>query len=571
MNTQDRDSHVDRFVAVAESYLNRPIQTVFELGARDCRESLQFAGLLPKAQIYAYECNPSTLPLCRANVAACRNIHLVEKAVADYEGPTEFLQTDPEKTITSWQDGNPGASSLLQATGKYPIEQYVQRPVTVLATTLSSELKNLNIHKIDLLWMDIQGAELMALDGLGNRIADVAMIHLEVGFFEIYHNQPMFAEMKEYLNRRGFLLLEFTFFGEYSGDAIFINKQVLQNLSQRITTPLRDRFEYRLRTSRRQFVIGKSKLGHVYRRIRSLSRDALPLLRGDCRTWRLQIGKTFGWLALRNVPKDSPVAVDVLILAVPKDYATLPLVIKSIKTFVKHPIGEIIIVAPDSSEVRLIAETSGCVFRDETQFLPISKQDIEYSVNGLDRSGWLFKMLLIFAGDKICANEHFLVIDADTLLIRPHVFAKDGKTLLLYSDEYHPPYFTAYRNLLGKNPPSCVSFVCHYMLFHRPKLNALRLAIEHHTGMTWYQAIIENTDRTIPSGFSEYETYGNFVLSRYPNSVWMEYWFNLSMDGSKVDLNHLPNSWSQHYRAVSFHSYNRSQPKDSDRAQVEKQ
>ena len=86
-----------------------------------------------------------------------------------------------------------------------------------------------NISVIDLIWMDIQGAELMALKGLGERIKDVNIIHSEVEFFEIYKNQPLFIEIKKYLNKRGFLLGFFTSFGKYSGDAVFINKYTLKN------------------------------------------------------------------------------------------------------------------------------------------------------------------------------------------------------------------------------------------------------------------------------------------------------------------------------------------------------
>ena len=200
---------------------------IVEVGARDCQETLRFHALYPASAIYAFECNPQTLPLCRQAVAGIAAIQLVEKAVANTSGTTTFYAIDPDQTVTTWADGNPGASSLLPASGKYPVERYVQRAIEVETITLSDFLPNIASQTIDLLWMDIQGAELMALEGLGGAIQKVGLIHLEVGFFEIYTQQPKFADIKRYLNQRGFLFVAFTAYGRYTGDAVFVNRKLL--------------------------------------------------------------------------------------------------------------------------------------------------------------------------------------------------------------------------------------------------------------------------------------------------------------------------------------------------------
>jgi hypothetical protein len=75
--------------------------------------------------------------------------------------------------------------------------------------------------------MDIQGAELMALRGLEERIHDIDIIHTEVEFIEIYKDQPLALDIKKFMNEKGFILSYFTTFGHYSGDAVFINKSLL--------------------------------------------------------------------------------------------------------------------------------------------------------------------------------------------------------------------------------------------------------------------------------------------------------------------------------------------------------
>jgi FkbM family methyltransferase len=199
------------------------IRTIVEVGARDCRETLGFRALFPQAAIYAFECNPATLPKCRAAVRDVPQVTLIEKAVSNRSGPVSFFAIDPERTVTGVADGNPGASSLLQASGKFKLETYVQNEIAVEATTLDEFMRENGIAGIDLLWMDIQGAELMALQGLGSRLADVKLIHLETEFMEIYRGQPLFPELKRFLRQHGFDFMGFTTYSRHSADAVFAN------------------------------------------------------------------------------------------------------------------------------------------------------------------------------------------------------------------------------------------------------------------------------------------------------------------------------------------------------------
>ncbi len=120
------------------------------------------------------------------------------------------------------------------ASGQYPVEDYVQRPVTVTAVTLSDFMKSDGLAGIDLLWMDIQGAELLALKGLGSSITTVKMIHLEVEFIEVYEGQALWPDLHRFLRGHGFRLLTFTTFGKYSADAIFYNPALVANCRRRL-------------------------------------------------------------------------------------------------------------------------------------------------------------------------------------------------------------------------------------------------------------------------------------------------------------------------------------------------
>ena len=205
------------------------ITHVFEFGSRYGEDSVAFAKALAennaKAHVWSFECNENTLPECRRNVANYKNITLTEAAVSQSNDFISFYKINAQKTETTHFDGNQGASSTFKASGKYPMENYVQDEVRVKSVRLDSFMESNNISHIDILWMDIQGGELEALKGLGDRIFDVKLIYSEVEFMEIYENQPLFDDIKDYLEKRNFIFLGFVGVCEYFANAIFIQQK----------------------------------------------------------------------------------------------------------------------------------------------------------------------------------------------------------------------------------------------------------------------------------------------------------------------------------------------------------
>ena len=222
----ENELQMNEVMGTARKLLKNNIGTILEIGARDCVETLVFNKNFPDSRIFTFECNPSTLPKCRNNVSNVSNIELIESAVSDKDGRITFNQIDSSKTITGRNDGNPGASSLFKASGKYPVEAYVQKEIRVPSIRLDTFFTDKGIDEVDILWMDIQGAELMALKSAGEHIKKIKIIHLELEFFEIYKDQPLFKEVHAFLKQNGFCLLKFTTVGKYAGDAIYVNKDL---------------------------------------------------------------------------------------------------------------------------------------------------------------------------------------------------------------------------------------------------------------------------------------------------------------------------------------------------------
>jgi len=252
--------------------------------------------------------------------------------------------------------------------------------------------------------------------------------------------------------------------------------------------------------------------------------------------------------------------IEVVIPCIESDAVMLPFVVKSIRQFLTQPIERICIVGPENTQLLHFCKEFNCSFIHEDTVLPIKISDVGYySPKGSDRRGWLFQQLLKLGADSFVKTNHYYVLDADTVLASPQCLLRKNKVVLNVSDEFHQPYRIAYSRLLGEEPTSPISFVAHQMLFEKAKLVKLKEKIEKYTGLIWYEAILDRIDRRENSSFSEYETYGNFLIKHYLEDVQLEYFFNISLDRVLLkNIVEFEHQYGKAYKSLSFHWHTNS-------------
>lgn len=240
-----------------------------------------------------------------------------------------------------------------------------------------------------------------------------------------------------------------------------------------------------------------------------------------------------------NMPEPSDEQIDVVIPVIEKDLSTLPLCLDGIRKNVKNKIKDIYLVAPNIESIRNFAIEHGTKFVDEKSVLGITPKDINYiTTDGKNRSGWLFQQFIKLAG-CVGTCKNFITVDADHIMIRPHVFlTKDGKYVFYQSSEYYSPHFRINKELIGVSTIPTLSYVAHKMIFNRDILSRLRSTIESRCEESWTSAIINRLDRDYGSAFSEFEIYAAMV----PNSqkikkTWKEK--QLYSDGEKHSIEQL--------------------------------
>jgi hypothetical protein len=198
-------SLVGTFLDKINKYIDRAsIKVIYDVGAGDCTESLALADYFVNAQVYSFEANPACIYDCSKNIVNKPRITLIPICVNDRTGLVKFHPINQQKTITTWPDGNPKASSIYVSNGTYPHETYIQDEIEVPCMRLVDFQGTFKIPNPDIIWMDLQGAELVALKSLGENLNSVKIIHTEIWGRETYTGQSLFSEMKEYMDSRGF-------------------------------------------------------------------------------------------------------------------------------------------------------------------------------------------------------------------------------------------------------------------------------------------------------------------------------------------------------------------------------
>lgn len=141
------------------------------------------------------------------------------------------MVNDPDKTVTTWKNGNQGANSLFKANPNYPPEKYWQNTISIKTSRADSLIES-GLVAPDVLWVDAQGSELMIFQGFGDYIKSVVFIYVELSLFSIYLNSPLAIEVVKYLSQNGFLWTTNLTKGGYQFDAVFLKPKKRKKLAR---------------------------------------------------------------------------------------------------------------------------------------------------------------------------------------------------------------------------------------------------------------------------------------------------------------------------------------------------
>jgi FkbM family methyltransferase len=172
---------------------------IIEVGGHIGYISAYFASLAgPQGRVVVFEPGPNNLPYLRKNTAFHSNIILVEKAVTDHEGISQFYIEYFSGQNNSLFDNRRILDSNLRSAG---LQKVQTNSVEVSCTTLDTYLAGAGLIIPSFVKIDVEGAELVVLKGMRNTLEQDGIALM----IEVTENQ---YEIFQLLRANGFIMFD---------------------------------------------------------------------------------------------------------------------------------------------------------------------------------------------------------------------------------------------------------------------------------------------------------------------------------------------------------------------------
>ncbi len=197
---------------------------IVDVGASLVSGEEPFAPLLRSLDCEVIGFEPVEAELEKLRRAAQPNRTFLPYVVGDGTGRT-FHECN-EAVTSSLLEPDAGVADAFQMLGEFM--RVVSR--TDVATRRLDDIPE--AAGADFLKLDVQGGELMVLEGAANLLRGVAVVHTEVEFVPLYKEQPLFADIDAFLRAQGFLFHRFQGIAGRTFKPLLYRKDMAAALSQ---------------------------------------------------------------------------------------------------------------------------------------------------------------------------------------------------------------------------------------------------------------------------------------------------------------------------------------------------
>lgn len=201
--------------------------------------------------------------------------------------------------------------------------------------------------------------------------------------------------------------------------------------------------------------------------------------------------------------------MDVLITTAPKDFNKLKVNYESIMKNIEG-IDEVIYVAPVNIPPEYLPNKDVLCFTDNGAL------DFDfYLIKDAQRRGWYRQQFIKLFQELTFSN--YLVVDSDVFICKPLEVSDTNPIFYLGKDQLHQPYFNLMKDLVNLDRVYPHSFISEIMYFKKDIIDEIvsYVGVDDYEFFSKCAAYINEADD--PSGFSEYELYGNFTTKHFPD------------------------------------------------------
>lgn len=181
---------------------------IFDVGAHHGESVAYLKSLFPKASIYSFEPDPDSFGVLSASVM--EGVSYYNLALSDLDGTVSFYRNKISHTNSLFKVNLDSKDSIAiaKATAENDTQYFesFNEEVKVAAVRLDSFAKQHLVGQIDLLKIDVQGAECRVLTGAVATLRTTKALILEINFFDYYEHQTAFMDVEKILSPLGFFL-----------------------------------------------------------------------------------------------------------------------------------------------------------------------------------------------------------------------------------------------------------------------------------------------------------------------------------------------------------------------------
>ena len=207
---------------IAQFLPHNPV--IVEAGGFLGHDSVKMITQWPGATIHVFEPVPALFEQMCQRIQMYPTIKPYNIALSNAVGTAPlYVAHKPTKAI-------PTQASSLHAPKERLSWSAIEYPytITVPTITLDAWAQQNNVEHIDLLWLDLQGHELAALQGAETILGNVNVVHTEVSFVHAYEGQPLYHEVIAWMQEHNFVPVAKDFANTtdwFFGNMLFIKKE----------------------------------------------------------------------------------------------------------------------------------------------------------------------------------------------------------------------------------------------------------------------------------------------------------------------------------------------------------
>lgn len=200
-NIKDEDC-----IDIVKSFLP-DCKTIIEAGTCAADDTIKFKSAWPDCEVHTFEPNPDLFEIAKKNIVASgkSGIHQYNYALSDHVGVSSYYASEFQGTSSLFKNNMRNIvypQTVIKSIGvnsgsEIPI--YSEREITINCVTIDS----MNLSP-DFIWLDVEGAELLALSGATKTMEKAKCIYLELNHQEFREGMAQFDEVMKFMNNHGY-------------------------------------------------------------------------------------------------------------------------------------------------------------------------------------------------------------------------------------------------------------------------------------------------------------------------------------------------------------------------------